>query len=310
MSEQLDTLRSTQLVRYIDAICEGEIKGLVNGLKSIYINDTPLENSDGSHNFQGLHLQGRPGTADQTPMDGFGEVETAVAVGVEVKYNLPIVRTITNPLADSVRVTIGTNSLVKFEDNGDIVGSEVHYEIAIQNNGGGFQVVVMDALKGKTTSAYRRSHRINLPAGGPWDIRVRKFTQDSTSSKHSNSLVFDSYAAIVESKLAYPHTAVVGISIDARHFSQVPTRAYHLHGKIIRVPSNYDPVARTYDGIWDGTFKRAYSNNPAWCFYDLLTAERYGLGRYLDEAVIDRWELYAIGKYCDQMVPDGKGEGA
>lgn len=307
MSEQLDSLRSTQIVRYIDAVCEGEIKGLVNGLRSIYINDTPLENSDGSKNFQGLSLQGRPGTADQTPMDGFGEVETSVAVGVEAKYNLPIVRTITNPLADSVRVTIGTNSLVQFKDNGDIVGSEVHYEIAIQNNGRGFESIVVDALKGKTTSAYRRSYRIKLPPGGPWDIRVRKLSQDSISSKHSNGLIFDSYAAIVESKLAYPHTAVVGISIDAQHFSQVPTRAYHVYGKIIRVPSNYDPVARTYDGIWDGTFKEAYSNNPAWCFYDLLTAERYGLGRYLDEAVIDRWELYAIGKYCDQMVPDGKG---
>ncbi|WP_374491572.1 phage tail protein [Brachymonas sp.] len=305
--EAPDSLRSNQIARYIDAICEGEIVGLVDGNKSIFLNDTPLENADGSQNFGGVQIQIRTGTLTQTAMDGFSDVETETAVGVEVKHATPITRTLTNSAFSSARVTVGVNGLLQYDDSGNINGTSVAYTIEVQSNGGGFQSVVSDTISGKTGSGYRRAHRINLPGSGPWDIRVTKTTADSTSSKLTNALLFLSVTGIIESQIAYINTAVVGVAVNAQQFSQVPTRAYHVKGRIIRVPSNYDPIGRSYSGLWDGAFKQAWTDNPAWCFYDLLTHERYGLGRYITEDTIDKWGLYQIARYCDQLVPDGHG---
>ena len=305
--ESPDSLRSNQIARYIDALGEGEIVGLVNGKRSIYLNDTPLENADGSQNFGGIELQWRWGAINQTAMDGFTDVETETSVGVEVKKALPITRTLANLACDTVRVTVGVNGLMENDDQGNIKAASVEYTIEVQSNGGGFQPAVTDTIEGKTGSRYRRAHRIKLAGSGPWDIRVTRVTADSTSQKLQNTLYFDSYTGIISSKVAYVHTAAVGIAINAQQLSSVPNRAYHVKGLLVQVPSNYDPIARTYTGLWNGAFKLAWTNNPAWVLYDILTSERYGVGQHIDPASVDKWGLYQAARYNDQMVPDGMG---
>ena len=306
-AEAPDSLRSNQLARYIDALCEGEIRGLVNGLKSVYINGTPLENADGSQNFGGIDLQWRNGTLTQTPMDGFSGTEIENYVGTEVKAALPITRTLNNQTCKEVRVTVAVPGLTSYDSNGNINGSFVSFDIAVQNNGGGFVTMVTDTISGKTQSKYKRAYRLKLPGSGPWDIRVTRTTPDSTSSKVQNSLFFDAFTGIVPSVVAYINTAVVGVALNAQQFTGVPERGYEIYGRIIQVPTNYDPLTRAYSGAWDGSFKMAWSDNPAWCFYDMLTQPRFGLGDFVDASTVDKWSLYTIGKYCDQMVPNGMG---
>lgn len=305
--ESPDSLRSNQIARYIDALGEGEIVGLVNGKRSIYLNDTPLENADGSQNFGGVELQWRWGAINQTAMDGFTDVETETSVGVEVKKALPITRTLANLACDTVRVTVGVNGLMENDDQGNIKAASVEYTIEVQSNGGGFKPAVTDTIEGKTGSRYRRAHRIKLAGAGPWDIRVTRVTADSTSQKLQNALHFDSYTGIISSRVAYVHTAAVGIAINAQQLPSVPSRAYHVKGLLVQVPSNYDPIARTYTGLWNGAFKLAWTNNPAWVLYDILTSERYGVGQHIDPASVDKWSLYQAARYNDQLVPDGMG---
>lgn len=307
--EDRDSLHSTSYARIVDLLSEGEIAGPVDGLKSVYFDETPVLSSDGTANFSGYDIQFRSGTQDQDPVSGFPASESTTSVGVEFKASTPWTHTFTNTELDAVRITLAVSGLQKVnQKNGNINGYRVDYTIELSSNGGTYSTVVSSAFDGKTTSAYARSHRIDLPSGGaPWTIRVRRSTADSSTNYISDTTLVQAYTEIIDAKLRYPMSALAAIKIDASQFSSIPTRAYHLKGRIIRVPSNYDADARTYSGTWDGTFKTAYSNNPAWVFYDILTNDRYGLGDVLDEGYIDKWSLYEIAQYCDESVPTGVG---
>lgn len=306
--EAPDNLRSRAYARVIDCLSEGEIEGLVAGLKSIYLDDTPIENEDGSRNFIGVAAAWRTGTQAQGYVPGFAAVENEVAVATEVKTTSPIVRAVSNTNLNAVRVTVSVPQLTYQNPNtGDLSGTSVEIAIDVENDGGGFAEVRRDTLSGKTTSRYQRSYRIDLPHPGPWQVRVRRITADSTQSNLQNKTFWDSYTEIIDAQLRYPNSALVALQVDAAQFQRIPRRGYKIKGLRVRVPINYDPATRSYSGTWDGTFKIAWTDNPAWCFYDLLTAERYGLGAYIDEAQVDKWSLYEIGRYCDELVPDGFG---
>jgi predicted phage tail protein len=456
--ESPDSLRSIQYANVLDLLSEGEIGGLVDGLKSIYLDDTPLQNPDSTYNFTGVSVSERTGTQSQSYIPGFAASEAELPVVTEVTQAVAVTRSISNTNNTAVRVTVSVPSLtLQNLTNGDLGGTSVEYAIDIQNNGGGFvaqplrnlfqsnllsitaagaisaavstqyKIVVSwagqnikapqtctfqlqyravgdvtwlvsqsytfqggafstggladltfggssntypsgaktfnltlpendyefrvvktngsiqnqnsfnpifpaspsvgvayggsvsitggevyapaytDVISGKTTSRYQRSKRIELPAGGPWDIRVRRITPNSLQSNLQNDLYFDSITEIIDAKLTYPNSALVGISIDAKQFNNIPTRGYEIYGLLIKVPSNYDPLTREYTGTWDGTFNVAWSDNPAWVFYDMVTNARYGLGEFVDESQVDKWGLYTIAQYCDVMVEDGFG---
>lgn len=307
--EDRDSLHSTSYARIVDLLSEGEIVGPVDGLKSVYFDETPVLSSDGTANFSGYDIQFRSGTQDQDPVSGFPASESTTSVGVEIKASTPWNHTFTNTELDAVRITLAVGGLQKVnQKNGNITGYRVDYTIELSSNGGPYSTVVSSAFDGKTTSTYARSHRIDLPSGGaPWTVRVSRSTADSSTNYISDTTLVQAYTEIIDAKLRYPMSAIAAIKIDASQFSSIPTRAYHLKGRIIRVPSNYDADRRTYTGTWDGTFKTAYSNNPAWVFYDILTNDRYGLGDVLDAGYIDKWSLYEIGQYCDESVPTGVG---
>jgi len=306
--ESPDSLRSRQYARVIDLVSEGEIEGLVDGLKSVYLDDTPVQAADGTLNFSGVTLVTRTGTQSQTYIPGFPAVEAETAVSTEFTYALPVTRTISNVNADAVRVTVSVPQLsYQSLTTGDITATSVSIAIDINTAGGGWVQALTDTISGKTTSRYQRAYRLELPGNGPWDIRLRRLTADSTQSNLRNATWWDSYTEIIDSKLRYPNSALCALAVDAEQFRAIPRRGYDIKGLKVRIPSNYDPVTRAYSGVWDGTFDVAWTDNPAWCFYDLLTSERYGLGAFLDETQIDKWALYTIGQYCDELVPDGFG---
>lgn len=304
--EQKDNLKSNQVLSIIDLLGEGEIDGPVGGLKGIYLNDTPIENSDGSINFSGVSAQWNVGTQSQSPLKGFSDVQNEVMVSTQVEYGNAITRTVTDPNVDRLRVTVGVSSLYQIEDNGDINGSSVQMNVEIQNESGAWTVAETVNISGKTRSQYFRSIYINDLPPTPFSIRVNRLSSDSSSTKISNNTVFSSYTEIIDSRLRYPNSALCGLIVDAEQFSSVPSRKYLLRGRRIRVPSNYDPDSRAYTGLWDGTFKIAWTNNPAWVFYDLATDVRAGLGRRLGDNV-DKWTMYMIAQYCDHIVDDGFG---
>lgn len=430
--EAPDSLRSIAYASVLDLVSEGEIEGLANGLKSVYFNQTPLQNDNGSFNFTGATVVATNGSQAQSYIQGFPNVENELPVGLKVEHTTPLVRTINDSDIDAVRVRISIPQLTEQNlTNGDLNGSEVTYAIDVQSDGGGYvsqmlsdgwtsgsvskisstsakatipvtqvsvginsltantaytvqyklqsesdsawtsdgvtyedgstvnsvsgkfiqfiasavniafgkriytmpvrdfdlwemRVVVSSGsaeivsvagnsgtpsstVKGKTTSKYERSHRIKLTGNAPWDIRVRRINLDASSVAVQNEIYWESYTEIVDGKFRYPNSAIVGVRIDSSQFSNIPTRAYDLKLLKIKIPSNYDPVTRTYTGVWDGTFNVAWSDNPAWCFYDLITNTRYGLGDFIAESQVDKWTLYAIGRYCDELVPDGFG---
>lgn len=454
--EAPDTLRSIQYAKGIDAVSEGEIVGLVNGFKSVFLDDTPLQNDDGTFNFNNVIIEQKTGTQSQSYLAGFDGAESESVVGTEVTKALSVTRTITNTDATAVRVTLGFPSLnVRDLSTGDLNGTKVEIAIDVQNNGGGFVAQVLrniysssifsvtgekylnnivykntvnsskyritaewtpeeiqseqtcvfqlqyravgdltwlnystytffdnvsvtvlvngivnvktgettktfeidlpdgmyefrlnktsgttkyvqafstytntgieyggdvsissaeafipsytDVIKGKCTSRYQRAYRIELPVGGEWDIRVRRITDDSEITTLQNKTFWDSYTEIVDAKLRYPNTAYFGFKIDSKNFSSVPVRGYEIYGIKVQIPSNYDPLSRVYTGTWDGTFTTAWTDNPAWIFYDIVTNSRYGLGDMIDASQVDKWSLYTIAQYCDEFVPDGYG---
>lgn len=307
--ESADSLRSIAYFRILDLVSEGEIGGLVNGLQSIYLDETPLANPDGSLNFQNVHVETRTGTQDQDEVPGYPAVENEISIGVELKQSTPWVRALSNTTLSAVRITIGVPGLSKANTtNGDINGYSVQYKIEVQADSGAWQLAYNGAITGKTTSKYQRSHRIDLPpAQNGWNVRVTRLTPNANSSSTADITTIDSYTEVVDAKLRYPNSALLGISGDAAQFSNIPSRAYDLWGRVIQVPSNYDPLARSYSGVWDGSFKPAWTNNPAWIYYDLATHPRYGLGHLITAAQVNKWELYRIAQYCDQPVSDGKG---
>lgn len=316
--EAPDSLRSKQLARIVEIVSEGEIEGLVGGLKGVYFNDTPVQNSDGSFNFSDVSLVPFNGALSQSYIPGFTENESEQSSGsglpVAVKVSPgPIIRTVparSGSGADAVRVTIGIPGLSKADtSNGNINGTSVQIRIEVQHNGGGYVTKIDDTISGKTTSRYQKSYRISLPQSetGPWDIKVSRITPDASDSSLVNETWWDSYTIITESKMQFRNSAGFGLELDSSLFSSVPSRGYHIKGLRVRIPSNYDPIARTYTGIWDGTFKTEWTNNPAWCWFDLVTHPRYGMGKFIQEDQIDKWSLYNIAQYCDELVPDGYG---
>ena len=306
--EAPDSLRSKAYARVVDLISEGEIEGLVDGLQSVYLDDTPIQNADGTTNFSGVTLETRDGTQQQSYVPGFSSVENEVPVGVEIKATQPVVRSITDPDVDAVRIKVSVGQLTNQDTtNGDLNGSAVSFSIDRQVSGGGFVEVINDTISGKTTTKYQRSYYVPLTGNGPWEIRVRRITADSTSSAIQNKTYLDSYTEVVESKLRYPNSALVALRVDASQFSAIPRRSYDMKLLRVRVPVNYDPGTRTYSGVWNGNFKIAWTDNPAWCFYDLVTSTRYGLGGYIPESQVDKWALYRVAQYCDQLVPNGLG---
>ncbi|CAD5718772.1 Host specificity protein J [Escherichia coli] len=305
--EAKDNLKSTQLLSVIDAISEGPIEGPVDGLKSVLLNSTPVLDSEGNTNISGVTVVFRAGEQEQTPPEGFESSGSETVLGTEVKYDTPITRTITSANIDRLRFTFGVQALVETTSKGDRNPSEVRLLVQIQRNGG--WVTEKDiTIKGKTTSQYLASVVVdNLPPR-PFSIRMRRMTPDSTTDQLQNKTLWSSYTEIIDVKQCYPNTALVGVQVDSEQFgSQQVSRNYHLRGRILQVPSNYDPQTRQYSGIWDGTLKPAYSNNMAWCLWDMLTHPRYGMGKRLGAADVDKWALYVIGQYCDQSVPDGFG---
>lgn len=305
--EAKDNLKSTQLLSVIDAISEGPIEGPVDGLKSVLLNSTPVLDSEGNTNISGVTVVFRAGEQEQTPPEGFESSGSETVLGTEVKYDTPITRTITSANIDRLRFTFGVQALVETTSKGDRNPSEVRLLVQIQRNGG--WVTEKDiTIKGKTTSQYLASVVVdNLPPR-PFNIRMRRMTPDSTTDQLQNKTLWSSYTEIIDVKQCYPNTALVGVQVDSEQFgSQQVSRNYHLRGRILQVPSNYNPQTRQYSGIWDGTFKPAYSDNMAWCLWDMLTHPRYGMGKRLGAADVDKWALYVIGQYCDQSVPDGFG---
>ncbi|EHT0018197.1 host specificity protein J [Escherichia coli] len=305
--EAKDNLKSTQLLSVIDAISEGPIEGPVDGLKSVLLNSTPVLDSEGNTNISGVTVVFRAGEQEQTPPEGFESSGSETVLGTEVKYDTPITRTITSANIDRLRFTFGVQALVETTSKGDRNPSEVRLLVQIQRNGG--WVTEKDiTIKGKTTSQYLASVVVdNLPPR-PFNIRMRRMTPDSTTDQLQNKTLWSSYTEIIDVKQCYPNTALVGVQVDSEQFgSQQVSRNYHLRGRILQVPSNYNPQTRQYSGIWDGTLKPAYSNNMAWCLWDMLTHPRYGMGKRLGAADVDKWALYVIGQYCDQSVPDGFG---
>ncbi len=305
--EAKDNLKSSQILSVIDAISEGPVEGPVDGLKSVLLNSTPVLDSEGNTNISGVTVVFRAGEQEQSPPEGFESSGSETVLGTEVKYDTPITRTITSANIDRLRFTFGVQALVETTSKGDRNPSEVRLLVQIQRNGG--WVTEKDiTIKGKTTSQYLASVVVdNLPPR-PFNIRMRRMTPDSTTDQLQNKTLWSSYTEIIDVKQCYPNTALVGVQVDSEQFgSQQVSRNYHLRGRILQVPSNYNPQTRQYSGIWDGTFKPAYSNNMAWCLWDMLTHPRYGMGKRLGAADVDKWALYVIGQYCDQSVPDGFG---
>lgn len=305
--EAKDNLKSTQMMSVIDAIGEGPIEGPVKGLQSILVNKTPLTDTDGNPVIHGVTAVWRAGEQEQTPPEGFESSGSETVLGVEVTRAKPVTRTITSANIDRLRVTFGVQSLVETTSKGDRNPASVRLLIQLQRNGN--WVTEKDVtINGKTTSQFLASVILdNLPPR-PFNIRMVRETADSTTDQLQNKTLWSSYTEIIDVKQCYPNTAIVGLQVDAEQFGgQQMTVNYHIRGRIIQVPSNYDPEKRTYSGIWDGSLKPAYSNNPAWCLWDMLTHPRYGMGKRLGAADVDKWALYAIGQYCDQTVPDGFG---
>lgn len=299
--EQPDNGRSKQFVRVIDVLSEGEIQGLVSEQQSVFLDHTPLKNDDGSDNFKNVELDGREGSQTQSIMIGFTSTEKEITVGTELRKKTALVRTVTDSKVSRLRLTLGVSSLFRQEDNGDTKGTQVDFIITVGSSTYPF------SISGKYSSQYLRNLVIdNLPPT-PFNIKVERVQPDSTSQRLQNKTLWASYTEIIDTEFAYPNTALIGIKFDSEYFSNIPTRTYEIDGIKIQVPSNYDPTSRTYNGLWDGTFKRAYSNNPAWVLMDIVTNKRYGLGQRLGEFGIDKWALYQAAQYCDQSVPNGFG---
>lgn len=304
-----DTAASISTAKLLYGLAEGEIYGLADGAKSIRLDGTPLVDDAGNPNFEGMTWDFRNGSNDQEYIKGFPDVSNETPINVELRSSQPWIKAFNDTQISAVRVRFKWNRLSQTNsENGDVTGYKIDYAIDLQTDGGAYQTVLTTKIQDKTSAGYERTHRIDLPkAKTGWQLRVRRITPNSTSDLIQDTMMIDAVAEVIDVKLSYPNTALLGVQYNAELFSNIAKMSVRVKGKIIRVPDNYDPVARTYTGIWTGNFKDAYSNNPAWIFYDLCTQWRGGLGERLDATMIDRWSLYALGQYCDQPVSDGQG---
>lgn len=308
--EQPDDLLSVAKLKMLIAVSEGEIQGDLTA-QNIFLNDTPLANDSGEYNFSGVKWEFRKGTQDQTYIAGMPQVDNELAVGTTVTTTAPWTRQFTNLSLDAIRIKLSLPVQYLYKDNGDMVGTVTEYAIDLSTDGGAWKTVVNGKFDGKTTTEYQRDHRIDLPKStSGWSVRVRRITADASgsNSKLVNAFKVFSYAEVIDSKLRYPLTALLYVEVDSSQFNgSAPKVTCKIKGKLIKVPDNYDPKTRTYSGSWSGGFKMAWSNNPAWIFYDLVLDEIYGMGTRVDASMVDKWALYSIAQYCDEMVSDGAG---
>lgn len=306
--EMEDNLISINKIKVLLAVSDGECDPDFT-LRDLYLDDVPVIASDGTVNYEGVTAEYRPGTQTQDYIQGFTDTSSEVTVSRDITTDNPYIISVTNKNLSAIRIKILMPTGIKQEDNGDLVGVRVQYAVDMAVDGGSYSEVMRDVIDGKTRSGYDRSRRIDLPK---FDervlIRVKRLTPDSTSSKVTDKIKLQSYAEVVDAKFRYPLTGLVFVEFDSELFpTQIPNISIKKKWKIINVPSNYDPISREYHGSWDGTFKKAWSNNPAWVLYDLVTNQRYGLDQRELGIQIDKWSLYEAGVYCDQKVPDGKG---
>lgn len=308
--EQPDDLLSVAKLKMLIAVSEGEIQGDLTA-QNIFLNDTPLANDSGEYNFSGVKWEFRKGTQDQTYIAGMPQVDNELAVGTTVTTTAPWTRQFTNLSLDAIRIKLSLPVQYLYKDNGDMVGTVTEYAIDLSTDGGAWKTVVNGKFDGKTTTEYQRDHRIDLPKStSGWSVRVRRITADASgsNSKLVNAFKVFSYAEVIDSKLRYPLTALLYVEVDSSQFNgSAPKVTCKIKGKLIKVPDNYDPITRTYSGSWSGGFKMAWSNNPAWIFYDLVLDEIYGMGTRVDASMVDKWALYSIAQHCDEMVSDGAG---
>jgi predicted phage tail protein len=311
LSESEDTLKSTAYAQVLDLVCEGEIGGLVNGAKSIYLDDVPLQNTDNSYNFSGVTYISTTGTQTQPAIAGFNQVESEIAVGIEAKISTgPVVRNISTTNITSIIVTVQIPGLTFMDSKGALGGTTVEYAIDVQVDGGGWVEKTLESLTGKSSQAYERQYRINLPTGTTRQFRLRRITADSTNSQLNNKTVLKSFTEVIDAKLRYPNSALVGLKVDASQFRSVPRRGYDMKLLKIRIPTNATVRADgslAYSGTWDGSFQVAWSCCPAWAYYDLVTMDRYGLGDYIDASQVDKWSLYSISRYSNELISNGFG---
>ncbi|WP_238826408.1 host specificity protein J [Acinetobacter baumannii] len=304
-----DSAQSKTFIKVLYGLAEGEIEGLANGLQSIYLEETPLQNADGSLNFENVKVNFRNGTNDQEYIEGFPAVESETAIDVELKSETPWVRAFSNLDLDAVRLRLKWGPLrTQNATNGDVSGVTIEYAIDLQIDGGVWTEVLKTKISDKTSANYERAHRIDLPrADSGWLVRVRRLTPNTTSEYISDKMYIAAVTEVIDAKLRYPNTALLGLQYDAETFGNVAKVAMDTKGRLLKVPTNYNPATRQYVGMWDGTFKEAYSNNPAWIYYDICTVDRYALGDRLTPLMVDKWSLYRLAQYCDEMVPDGLG---
>ncbi|WP_294844489.1 host specificity protein J [uncultured Gilliamella sp.] len=302
-----DNLESKQQLSIIDIIGEGQIEGPISGLKSIFLNKTPVQADDGSYNFNGVEVEWTSGTQSQLPLSGFSETQNEIPVSLEVKYKTPIVRTITDPYIDRVRVTVGVSSLYGQTTSGDTYRTDVKLAVQISVGNGWVTKKTVELIDKKTRTQYLTSVILDDLPSTPFNIRVARITPDSNSDLLVNNTVWSSYTEIYDAKLSYPNTALVGLRFDSSQFNGVPSRTYLIRGIRCKIPNNYDPILRTYNGIWLGEFKTEWTNNPAWIVYDILKNNRYGMARRFGQFSVDKFMLYSIAQYCDQLVDDGFG---
>ncbi|MCW2479736.1 phage tail protein [Candidatus Symbiopectobacterium sp. NZEC135] len=307
--ESPDSIQSTSYAKILLALGEGEFSGGLDGTR-VFLDGTPVTDANGNANFSGVTWEFRSGTPDQSYIPGFPGVENEITVSTELTSQIAWVRSLTNTQLSAVRLRFSWSALQQQYDNGDVGGYRIEYAIDVATDGGSYQELLKTAVDGKTTTKYERSHRIDLPdATTGWQIRVRRITPNSTSNRIADKMVIDAVTEIIDAKLRYPETALLFVQFDAKQFQNIPVISCEPDGRIIRVPSNYDPVARTYSGAWNGTFKWAFTNNPAWVYYDIQISDRFGLGNRIkaENLSVSKWALYQIAQYCDQLVPDGRG---
>ncbi|MDR9713555.1 phage tail protein [Acinetobacter pittii] len=305
-----DSAQSKTYIKELIGLAEGEVEGLANGYQSILLEDTPLQDENGNKNFDNVTVNFRSGTNDQEYIEGFPAVENEIPIDVELKSSTPWVRSFNNLDLDAVRLRLRWGPLRNQDPTtGDVTGYTIEYAVDLQTDGGAWSEVLRAKISDKTSDNYERPHRIDLPkADSGWLVRVRRITPNSTSEYISDKMYVKAVTEVIDAKLRYPNTALVSLQYDAETFGgSVAKLAVDLKGVKIKVPTNYNPETREYIGFWDGTFKRAYSNNPAWIYYDLCTSKRYGIGERITDGMLDKWSLYRLAQYCDELVPDGLG---
>ncbi|MBL7231382.1 MAG: host specificity protein J, partial [Pseudomonas sp.] len=306
-TEAPDSLRSVAVAKMLIAVGEGEFEGTPTA-RDIYLDNTPLQDPQGNMNFPNVKWEWRTGAVDQTYIQGIPSVENETTISTELRSGTPWVRAINNTQLSAVRVRFAWPALQSVDAGGNINGYRIEYKVELATDGGAYQSVLSEAVDGKTTSVYERTRRIDLPkATTGWLMRITRITPNQNNNKISDTMQIAGFTEVIDAKIRYPNTALLYIEFSAEQFRSIPAVTVETKLKKMQVPSNYDPVSRSYSGVWDGTFKQAWTDNPVWMTYDITTADRFGLGRRIKPWMVDKWELYRISQYCDQLVPDGKG---